>query len=86
MNALAYVEAALAALVAVWLAAGLLANPLVFGAVALLALVPLALVVLPALAVRVLGDRSVTVRRLAPLRRTDESTPPRPGRGAPSDG
>lgn len=86
MNALPYVEAALAALAVVWLAAGLLANPFLFGAVALLALVPLALVVLPALAVRVLGDRSVTVRRLAPLRRADESTPPRPGRDVPTDG
>jgi len=89
MNALAYAEAAVAALVALWLAAGLLANPLV--AVALLVLLPLALVVLPALAVRAFGDRSMGVRPLPDrfadraLQRTDESAQPRPERGVPSD-
>jgi membrane protein implicated in regulation of membrane protease activity len=91
MNALAYAEAAVAALVALWLAAGLLANPLVLGAVALLVLLPLALVVLPALAVRAFGDRSMGVRPLPDrfadraLQRTDESAQPRPERGVPSD-
>ncbi|MEF8843008.1 MAG: hypothetical protein V5A62_15520 [Haloarculaceae archaeon] len=66
MNPLAYVEAVVAALAVLWLAAGLVANPLVFGAVALFALVPLMLVALPAFAVHAFGDRSLTVRQLRP--------------------
>lgn len=62
MNPLASLEAAFAALVVLWLVAGLFANPLLLGAALALALVPLALVVLPALGVRALGDRSVSVR------------------------
>ena len=85
MNPLAHLETVAAALVALWLAAGLLANPLLFGAVALLVLLPLALIVVPALVVRTLGDRSVTVRRLPPVRGADGSVPPRPRRGAPTD-
>jgi hypothetical protein len=85
MNGRRTLESALAALVVGWLLAGLLTHPAAFGALALLALVPLTLVVLPALAVYALGDRSVTVRRLAPVRRAQESTPPRPRRGYPSD-
>jgi len=91
MNALAYAEAAVAALVALWLAAGLLANPLVLGSVALLVSLPLALVALPALAVRAFGDRSMGVRSL-PDRTTDRAVgstdgyvPPRSERGVPSD-
>jgi hypothetical protein len=86
MNPLAYLEAAGATLVVLWLAGGLLSDPLLFGVVAALALVPLALVVLPALVVHALADRSVTVRRLPPLRSAGESAPPRPDRGPPSDG
>ena len=67
MNPLASLEAALAALVVLWLAVGLLANPLLLGAVALLALVPLAVVVLPALGVHAFVDRSVAVRLLPPI-------------------
>lgn len=85
MNPLAYVEAAGATLVALWLAAGLLANPLLFGAVALLVLLPLALVVLPLLGVRAFGDRSVTVRRPPCVRRVAESVSYPPARDAPSD-
>jgi hypothetical protein len=84
MNLLASFEAAVAALVALWLVAGLLANPVVLGSVALLAIVPLALVALPALGVHALGDRSVSVRRLPPVDHAAESLPPRLG-GVPSD-
>lgn len=84
-NPLAYVEAAVAALVVVWLAAGLFANPLLFGAVALLAVLPLVLVVLPALAVRALGDHPVTVRTGRSRRSATGSPPPSPGRGTPID-
>ena len=84
MNPLASLEAAVAALVALWLAAGLLANPVVLGSVALLALVPLALVALPALGVHALGDRSVSVRRLPPVEPVVDSLPPRIG-GVPGD-
>lgn len=69
MNGLPYVEAAVAALVALWLAAGLLAHPAALGALALLALLPLALVVLPLLVSRGFAGRSVTVRRSGRPRR-----------------
>jgi len=85
MNPLAYLEAAVAALVALWLAVGLLANPLPLGVVAALALVPLAVVVLPALGVRLLGDRSVSVRLLPPVRVVDGSGPSDPRGARPSD-
>ncbi|MEF8840785.1 MAG: hypothetical protein V5A62_04060 [Haloarculaceae archaeon] len=63
MNGLRYVGAAVATLVVLWLAAGLLAHPAAFGAVALLALLPLALVVLPLLVSLDFAERSMTVRR-----------------------
>lgn len=85
MNGLQYVETAIAALVVAWVVAGLLAHPLLLGVVALFALLPLTLVALPALGVHALGDRSVTVRRLPPVRTADESVPPRSRRGFPSD-
>ena len=85
MNPLASLEAAVAALVALWLAAGLLANPLLFGAVALLALVPLGLVVLPALGVHALGERSVSVRLLPPVRSAVEPGRTDPRAAAPID-
>ena len=62
MNGLRYVEAAVAALAALWLATGLLAHPAVFGAVALFVLLPLALVVLPLLVSLAFAERSATVR------------------------
>jgi hypothetical protein len=85
MNLLASLEAAVATLVALWLAAGLLANPLLFGAVALLAFVPLGLVVLPALGVHALGERSVSVRPLPPVRSAAESGPADPRGAVPTD-
>jgi fatty acid desaturase len=85
MNLLASLEAAVAALVALWLAAGLLANPLLLGAVALLALVPLGLVVLPALGVHALGERSVSVRLLPPVRSAVEPGPADPRGAVASD-
>ena len=68
-NPLPYVEAALVALVALWLVAGLLAHPVAFGALALLALLPLALVVLPLLVTRGFAERTATVRWPARPRR-----------------
>ena len=71
MNGLRYVEAAVAALAVLWLAAGLLAHPAAFGALALLALLPLALVVLPLVVSLGFAERSMTVRwsdRPRPLR------------------
>jgi len=62
MNGLRYLEAAVAALAALWLAAGLLAHPAAFGVLALLALLPLALVVLPLLVSLGFAERSTTVR------------------------
>jgi hypothetical protein len=62
MNGLRYVEAAVAALAVLWLAAGLLAHPAAFGALALLALLPLALVVLPLVVSLGFAERSMTVR------------------------
>jgi len=69
MNELRYIEAAVATLVVLWLAAGLLAHPAAFGAVALLALLPLALVVLPLLVSLGFAGRSMTVRRTGRPRR-----------------
>ena len=71
MNGLRYVEAAVAALAVLWLAAGLLAHPAAFGALALLALLPLALVVLPLVVSLGFAERSMTIRwsgRPRPLR------------------
>ena len=78
MNGLRYVEAAVAALAVLWLAAGLLAHPVAFGALALLALVPLALVVLPLLVSLGFLERSVTVSWSGrPMRlRGDETADP----------
>jgi hypothetical protein len=80
---LPYVEATAATLVALWLVAGLLAHPAAFGAVALVVLLPLALVALPLLGVHAFGDRTVSVRRLPSVDVPDGSL--RPGRGFPSD-
>jgi hypothetical protein len=85
MNPLAYVEAVVVALAVLWLAAGLVANPLVFGAVALIALVPMTLVALPALAVRAVGDRSLTVRRLRSAGSVAEPAPSDGSAAFPSD-
>jgi len=76
MNGLRYVEAAVAALAVLWLAAGLLAHPAAFGALALLALLPLALVVLPLVVSLGFAERSMTVRRSGRPRalRGDETT------------
>jgi hypothetical protein len=62
MYGLRYFEAAVATLVVGWLATGLLAHPAAFGALALLALLPLALVVLPLLVSLAFAERSATVR------------------------
>ena len=76
MNGLRYVEAAVAALAVLWLAAGLLAHPAAFGALALLALLPLALVVLPLVVSLGFAERSIAVRWSALPRSTghDETT------------
>jgi hypothetical protein len=62
MNGLRYIEAAVAALAVLWLATGLLAHPVAFGALALLVLVPLALIALPLLVSLGFAERSMTVR------------------------
>jgi len=75
MNGLRYLEAAVAALAALWLAAGLLAHPAAFGALALLALLPLALVVVPVLVSLAFAERSATVRWSGrPKRPRDDGT------------
>jgi uncharacterized protein (DUF58 family) len=69
MNGLRYAEAAVASLVALWLVAGLLAHPAAFAALALLALLPLALVVVPLLVALGGTERSATVRWSGPPER-----------------
>lgn len=79
-------EAAVVAIVALWLTSGLLASPAVFGVLATIVALPLLYVVLPALAVRAVGDGGevrlrlrlpVVLNREENVTVTDGGRPPR---------
>ncbi|MFC7226450.1 hypothetical protein N0B31_03465 [Salinirubellus salinus] len=64
LSPIAFAEAAVVAIVALWLTSGLLSAPAVLGVVTVVVALPLLIVVVPALVVRAAGDGGVVRVRL----------------------